>query len=107
MTSAAATASTSTTRMRRARGGATRGIRGSTARRAACSMNLKTKRMATYRLDFIAEDVDITSAGMTGVNVEAIVKSSNLYQIIASIGVDNILNEIDEDAIRIFLGDRI
>ena len=63
--------------------------------------------MSTYRIDFIAEDADITSAGMTGVNVEATVKSSNLYQIIASIGVDNILNEIDEDAIRIFLGDRI
>lgn len=107
MTSAAEAASTSTTRISRGAGGATRGTPRGTARRAACSMNLKTKRMATYRLDFIAEDVDITSAGMTGVNVEAIVKSSNLYQIIASIGVDNILNEIDEDAIRIFLGDRI
>lgn len=63
--------------------------------------------MSTYRLDYIAEDVNITSAGMTGVNVEAIVNSSNLYQVIASIGVDNILNEIGEDAIRIFLGDQI
>ena len=48
MTSAAATASTSTTRMRRARGGATRGIWESTARRTACSMNLKTTRMNKY-----------------------------------------------------------
>ena len=48
MTSAAATASTSTTRTRRARGGVIRGIWGSTARRAACSMNLETTRMNEY-----------------------------------------------------------
>ena len=48
MTNAAATASTSTTRTRRARDGATRGIWESTARRAACSMNLKTIRMNEY-----------------------------------------------------------
>lgn len=48
MTSAAATASTSTTRMRRARDGATRGIWGSTAHRTASSMNLETTRMNEY-----------------------------------------------------------
>ena len=48
MTNAAATASTSITRMRRARDGATRGIQQGTARRTACSMNLKTTRMNEY-----------------------------------------------------------
>ena len=48
MTSAAATVSTSTMRTRRVRGGVIRGIWGSTARRAACSTNLKPTRMNEY-----------------------------------------------------------
>ena len=48
MTSAAATASTSTTRMRRARDGAIRGIQQGIALRTACSMNLETTRMNEY-----------------------------------------------------------
>lgn len=48
MTNAAEAASTSTMRMRRARGGATRGIQQGTARRTACSMNLKTSKMSEY-----------------------------------------------------------
>ena len=48
MTSAAATASTSATKMRRARDGATREIQQGVALRTACSMNLETTRMNEY-----------------------------------------------------------
>ena len=48
MTNSVETASTSTTRTRRARDGATRGIQQDTARRTACSTNLKTTRMNEY-----------------------------------------------------------
>lgn len=41
-------ASTSTTRMRRARGGAMLRTRRSTARKDASNMNLKTSRMTNY-----------------------------------------------------------
>ena len=68
-------------------------------------MNLKTKQIMTYRLDFTAEEVNISSAGMAYVNVEAIVNGNRLAEIIDSIGVDNILKEIDEDDIRRFLED--